>query len=108
MRAIFRAAMLARCIALASLFWIVPAHAQTKSFDVPAQPATQAIPEFARQASIQIVAPGIRLRGIQTNAIRGQFDVREALKQMLVGTGLAFRDENGTILVVKDPSPSPN
>ena len=34
------------------------AWAQARAFDVPAQPANRSIPEFARQAGIEIVAPG--------------------------------------------------
>ncbi|WP_181160168.1 TonB-dependent receptor domain-containing protein [Sandaracinobacter neustonicus] len=74
------------------------AWAQARAFDVPAQPANRSIPEFARQAGIEIVAPGRALRGVTTTAIKGQYDTRTALDRLLEGTGLAVvADENGKI-----------
>src|SRR3546814_7480317 len=49
-----------------------PAQAQERVFDVPAQPAIDAIPEFARQAEIKIVAPARDLEGILTPEIKGR------------------------------------
>ncbi len=39
------------------------AWAQTKAFDVPSEDAAKSIPEFARQAGIQITAPVSQLHG---------------------------------------------
>ncbi|WP_209348235.1 TonB-dependent receptor [Pontixanthobacter sp. CEM42] len=75
-----------------------PVAAQEREFAVSAQPATTAIPEFARQAGVQIIAPGSLLRGKMTKPVEGQADIRDALEQLLAGTGLrivAF--ENGVI-----------
>lgn len=72
-----------------------PAVAQDREFDVRAQSATTAIPEFARQAGVQIISPGSVLRGINTRPVKGQADIRVALEQLLVGTGLqilSFQD----------------
>ncbi|MGH9564326.1 MAG: hypothetical protein ACRD3S_22965, partial [Terracidiphilus sp.] len=41
--------------------------AQSAQFDVPEQDAVTAIPEFARQANLQIIAPADKLRGIKTH-----------------------------------------
>ncbi|MEZ0497317.1 TonB-dependent receptor domain-containing protein [Sphingomonas sp. IW22] len=65
-----------------------PAMAQTRTFDVPAQPALRGIPTFAKQAGIQIVASGSAVRGKRTNAVRGSYSVEEALRRLLEGTGL--------------------
>lgn len=72
-----------------------PAVAQDREFDVRAQSATTAIPEFARQAGVQIISPGSVLRGINTRPVKGQADIRVALEQLLLGTGLqilSFQD----------------
>ena len=59
------------------------AWAQSKTFDVPAEDAVKAIPEFASQADIQIVAPAGPLKGIQTHAVHGNLDVHAALAQLI-------------------------
>jgi iron complex outermembrane receptor protein len=82
------------------------AMAQQRSFDIPSQPANRALPTFARQAGIQIVAPGRSLRSIRTKAIRGQLDIRAALRAMLEGTGVRIvADSNNSITLGLDPTP---
>ncbi len=71
------------------------ALAQTTSFDVPEQPAASAIPEFARQAHLQIIAPADKLVGVSTHTVHGVMDIRAALKQLLEGTGLAIASDDG-------------
>lgn len=74
--------------------------AQERAFEIPAQPATDAIPELARQAQVQIVAPAGSLEGVDTPAVQGEMDVREALRRLLEGTRLEFHsDEDGVILL---------
>lgn len=78
------------------------AYAQQRSFDLPEQEATKSLPEFARQAGIQIAAPTEQLKGMRTPRIKGEFDIREALEQLLRGTGLTVAsDENGMIVLQK-------
>jgi iron complex outermembrane receptor protein len=93
-----RKALLACGTAIAIATAATPAFAQQRTFNLPAQSATRSIPEFARQAGIQIVAPGSLLRSLQTPTIRGTYDVRAALRQLIEGTGLRIvSDEGGTI-----------
>ncbi|KAF1718763.1 TonB-dependent receptor [Pseudoxanthomonas wuyuanensis] len=80
------------------------AMAQQRSFDVPAQPAVNAIPEFARQAGVQIVAPAGSLQGVDTPAVSGEMDVREALKKLLEGTTLEIQSDDGNIITLRDKS----
>src|SRR6266853_3702790 len=75
--------------------------AQEKSFDVPASDAVHAIPEFARQAGLKIVAPADGLKGINTPAIKGALDARAALKRLLVGTGLEIASDDGTGITLR-------
>ncbi|MEJ7936150.1 hypothetical protein WG907_18135, partial [Sphingobium sp. AN558] len=53
--------------ALVSIMAPLAAVAQQRTFDLPSQSATKSVPEFARQAGIQIVAPGKKLRGVTTS-----------------------------------------
>jgi outer membrane receptor protein involved in Fe transport len=83
------------------------APAQTAAFDVPEEDALSAIPEFARQANLQILAPANELQGIKTHAVHGTIDVHAALEQLIRGTGIVIASDDGHIIslhVAPDPS----
>jgi iron complex outermembrane receptor protein len=60
-------------VVLLALAGIRPAYSQTKDFDVPAQSATTGIPEFARQAGIQILVSEPLVRGKRVAAVTGSY-----------------------------------
>src|SRR2546422_289394 len=66
----------------------VPASAQRRTFDVPAGDAVRAIPEFARQADVQILVSDRTVRGRPIAALHGTMPVRAAIRRLLRGTGL--------------------
>ncbi len=78
-------------IAIAASCSIAPAHAEVRQFSVPSADAGKSIPEFARQAHIEIIAPGDQLHGVITPPINGAYDVFVALDLMLKGTDLKVR-----------------
>lgn len=80
------------------------AVAQERTFDVPAQSAETAVPLFARQAGIQVLATQDALRGQTLRAVRGVMSVDEALRLMLAGSGLTVTRSQGTILL-RRPQP---
>jgi len=87
---------LSHAIALAlGLTAMTPVLSQVVSFNVPEQDAASAIPEFARQAQLQILAPADKLVGVKTHTISGALDARAALKIMLEGTGLVVASDDG-------------
>jgi iron complex outermembrane recepter protein len=77
------------------------AWAQVRQFDLPTMDAVHGIPEFARQAGIQIVAPADDLGAISTPSIHGNFDVRTALNKLLVGTDLEIASDDGTVITLR-------
>lgn len=87
--------------AFAALLWGgSPISAQSRQFDVPIGKAGKSVPEFARQAGIQILAPGDELDGIVTPAIKGTYDVFAALNLMLKGTDLTVsRAADGVVMI---------
>jgi len=96
---------LRRCSA-AGIFLVVglaPAFAQSKLFDIPEQYASQSLPEFARQAGIQIVAPGDQLRDVKTPAVKGSLSVDQALALLISGTGLEVAKNSGSTIVLRRP-----
>jgi len=78
-------------IAIAASCSITSAHAEVRQFNVPSADAGKSIPEFARQAHIDIIAPGDQLHGVITPPINGAYDVFVALDLMLKGTDLKVR-----------------
>jgi TonB-dependent receptor len=82
------------------------AAAQTRSFNLPAQPAVSAIPEFARQAQIQVVAPARDLEGVRTPAVSGDLDVREALARLIAGTPLRVAAHQGGVVTLRSSAPA--
>lgn len=78
-----------------------PAVAQVRTFNIPSQDARRSIPEFARQAGVQISAPTGRLRGVRTQALRGNIDARAALRRMIAGTGLSIASDTGSMIILR-------
>jgi len=95
-------------VAAIAIVQAVPAQAQERVFDVPAQPAVRAIPELARQAQIQIIAPARDLDGISTPAVKGRMDVRIALRQLIAGTPLRIDSDDGQTITLRSASGATN
>ncbi|MGE5565208.1 MAG: TonB-dependent receptor plug domain-containing protein, partial [Parcubacteria group bacterium] len=90
--------------ALAILASAANASAEERTFNVASARAADTIPEFARQAGIQIVAPADRLQGVKTPAIEGSYDTRQALAMLIAGTGLHVASDDGrTVMLSADP-----
>jgi len=84
------------------------AGAQQRAFDIPATDAVAALPEYARQADVQIVAPGEQLRGLRTPAVKGTMDARAALRLLLADTGLHVAEADGYTITLNTVIPRDN
>lgn len=104
MRSYLKSAMM-NGTAIAMLSAAPSALAQARNFDVPSQAASQAILQFAKQAGVQIVVPGQRLRGKRTNEIKGNLDVRSALRTLIRPTDLRVVSDNGGVIVLAMAQP---
>lgn len=80
------------------------AAAEPRAFNLASDDAVEAIPEFGRQAGVQIVAPARHLRGLQTQAVEGVMEPREALAQLLQGTGLEVASDDGRVITLRRES----
>jgi len=83
---------------------IQASHAQTREYNVPAQPATTGITEFARQAGIQILVSEPLVRGKRIAAVTGSHSVPEALSILLEGTGLVATSKDGVTYTLTLPA----
>jgi iron complex outermembrane recepter protein len=79
---------------------VARAQAPTKDFNVPAQSATTGIPQFARQAGIQILVAESLVRGKKVAAVTGSHSIVDALSILLQGTGLSATSEDGVTYTV--------
>jgi len=91
-------------LACALALAVLPANialAEPRSLDIPSEEAAKSIPEFARQENIQIIAPVSQLHGIKTQAVSGRMELGDALKALLVGTGLEVASNDGDTIVLR-------
>jgi outer membrane receptor protein involved in Fe transport len=61
---------------------------ESLKFDIAAQPLVPALKAFAEQANMQLLYKHEAVEGANANAVVGSFERREALAQLLRGTGL--------------------
>ncbi|MDY6922502.1 MAG: TonB-dependent receptor [Pseudomonadota bacterium] len=88
-------------VASAAVLSADAAWAQTRSFNVPAQPAGSGVAAFARQADVQILISAEHAAGRRTNAVVGELTIRSGLATLLQGTGLMVQNPaEGTYVVV--------
>ena len=73
----------------------------SKTFHVEAQAANTGIPEFAREADVQILVAEDAVRGKTVHAVQGTLPVRAALSALLADTGLAVDSDDGKTIVLK-------
>jgi TonB-dependent receptor len=99
-----RATTTSHWLLLASLLCGSSAFAQVKLFDIPSEEATKSIPEFARQADVQIMGPGALLRSVITPEVKGAYDIDAALQMMLKGTDLKIGRTAEGILMISPPT----
>ncbi|HWX89478.1 MAG TPA: TonB-dependent receptor, partial [Rhizomicrobium sp.] len=92
--------MLHCSVACIALVCATGAWAQEKDINIPAEDGGKSIPELARQAGVQIIAPGQALHGVVTPAVKGAYEVRVALADMLQGTDLRVASDNGQTIVL--------
>ena len=73
------------------------------AFNIPAMDAASALTEFSMQSGLQVLFDYEVVRGVRSVPISGRHGPHEALRQMLAGTGLTFREVNeNTVGVVRD------
>ncbi len=78
------------------------AHADKLRFDIASGPAQQTLGEFIAQTGLQLLFDFEAVKGLTTRAVSGELEARDALAQMLQGTGFMFEFVNErTVAIVK-------
>ena len=74
-----------------------------RSFDIPAQPLTDALVAFGRQSGIQLTVDGALPRDVSSPAVRGTMTSEAALTRLLVGSGLTYVVTDETTVAIERP-----
>ncbi|MEO1317905.1 MAG: STN domain-containing protein, partial [Pseudomonadota bacterium] len=73
--------------------------------DLPAQPLGSAVREFVSQTGVQVSVETALVAGRRSNAVRGASTPREALDQMLAGSGLVVERVATNVFVLRAATP---
>ena len=81
-------------------------RATPRDFDLPAQPADQALLACSQQAQIEVLFSPDELRHRRSTAVQGRCEPEAALRRLLDGTGFVVqRNERGKFLVIPAQAP---
>src|SRR5580692_11008940 len=82
--------------------------AWAKSFDIPGGDLKTALDAYANQAGVALVVSADAVRGSHTKGVRGNFSDKDALSQILIGTGFeVFRYNSGAIGLTRRSAAAP-
>jgi hypothetical protein len=93
-RSAARALVVALALGLASI--ASAAELAKRSFNVPAADAEKSLKVFSEQARLEVLFPTALVFGVRTKSVSGDLPPREALTQMLAGTGLVAVQDTTT------------
>lgn len=77
-------------------------QAVTQTFNIPAQPLSEALIQFGRQSGLQVSAEAGVIRDMRTAGINGAMTRDQALTTLLAGTGLVYRI-TGSMVAIERP-----
>lgn len=98
---LFRRCALTAALAFAVSICAFAADTAKKAYQLPAGDAAVTLKRFSEQSAEQIVYPVEAVRGVQTNAVNGEYTARDALDRLLAGTELrVVQDEKSGSLAV--------
>src|SRR6202789_2992711 len=87
------------CLSMCSIGWALDLDSQ-QQFDIPAQKLSTALVEFSRQAKTPIVSSAPDVERFNSPGVTGRMSLKQALRNLLQGTGLEIRTtDNGAIAV---------
>jgi len=101
--------LIATCVVLTRFTVPAPvlgADVPVYALKIPDEPLNDALQEFARQSGLQIVFLSRATDGYQAPSLVGRFTATAALKQLLTGSDLKFRQLNPTTIEIYPPDRS--
>lgn len=86
-----------------------PAHTAMHSYNIAAQPLSEALIQFGQQSGLQVTASSALVEGKQSSAVKGSMTTEQALDRLLEKTGLQYNNTGGMVsLIVASSAPNNN
>ncbi len=79
------------------------AQGQTHTYDIPAQPAPEALNRFAGQSGLRILFPYEAVAGKRTRQVSGTMSEQAALDRLLADSGLVLVSRQGNVVTLGAP-----
>ena len=80
-------------------------RAEVREYDIPSQALSEALARFGAQSDVTVVTTSEITGAKSSRAFIGKAEPEVALAQLLTGTGLSWRREGETFLIVKADGP---
>lgn len=80
---------------------------EARSFDIPAQPLAAALIAFGEQSGLQVTVDSALVAGLRAPAVVGRFTPAEALRRLLAGTGLDWREVDARTVALHKAAAAP-
>ncbi len=96
------------CLAL--FIATVSAEDAVRTYRIPPQPLSSALEAFSRQADVEMFFPDEAVQGKQSPGLAGPYTPRQAMQELLAGTGLSytFTAEDSVAVRVAETEPTPD
>ena len=62
-------------------------NVRTIAFDIPSEPLAEALQDFSQRSGVELLYESAITTGLKSPALKGSFTPRDALRQLLAGTG---------------------
>ncbi|MDO9312615.1 MAG: TonB-dependent receptor plug domain-containing protein, partial [Nitrosomonas sp.] len=77
-----------------------------RTFNIPAGFLHEALIQFSQQAGIKLAIDPVKLQGKVTFGLTGDFDIKSALDQLLIGSGLQVMKQDDSYTLTEVPASS--
>ncbi len=92
---------LALSLALASTAGAQAHDGETLPFEIEAQPLSEALLEFSRQAGVNVIAPSALTRGLTSEAVSGDMSPSQALTALIGDAKLTLNEQSdGSVVLI--------
>src|ERR1700722_7824006 len=79
-----------------------PSLAQTSAFDLPTQPLAESLKAVGAKANLNVMVSPILVDGKQAPALKANLSAKDALAQVLMGSGLDYHFINDQTVVIRE------
>lgn len=103
----WRGTVLAAAVCAALAIQSAEAMEPRQRFDIPAQPAVDALNAFSRDSGLRLLFPYDAIESKQIHAIHGELTVEEVLHRLLTEVGLTIASREGNTITLRVPGAGP-